>query len=165
MTDYVDHAEIKMGQLLTIGISVVALIRQDTWPLMFLGIVFLLSGTIREISPFSLLYQAVLKPLGLMKSDYRLDNIQPHKFGQLIGALTVALALGLITYGYPLSGWTVVSVLIVLTVVSYAGWCIGCFLYYQLYRLGLGGFFRHAPKDIPVFPGRRPGQERSGGDE
>lgn len=163
MTNHVDHAEIKLGQLLTIGISGVSLILQDTLPLMLLGVVFLLSGSVRGISPFTLLYRWVILPLGLMRSDYRLDNIQPHKFGQLIGALTVAIALGLIEYGYPVAGWGVVVVLILLTVISYAGWCIGCFLYYQMNRLGLRGFFRHAPKDKSVFPGSRP--RREAGDE
>lgn len=159
MSDYVDHAEIKMGQLLTIGISGVALATQQTLPLALLGGVFLLSGSFRGISPFTLLYRWVIQPLRLMRSDYRLDNIQPHKFGQLVGALTVALALGLIGFGYPTAGWGVVAVLIVLTLVSYAGWCIGCFLYYQMNRLGLGGFFRHAQKDKSVFPGMRPRRE------
>ncbi len=94
-----------------------------------------------------------------MRSDYRLDNIQPHKFGQLVGVLTVVMALGLIETGYPIAGWVVVGILIALTAVSYAGWCIGCFLYYQLNRLGLGGFFRYAPKDKGVFPGMRPRRE------
>lgn len=156
MTDYVDHAEIKMGQLLTIGISGVALAMQDTLPLWLLGVVFLLSGSVRGISPFTLLYRWVVQPLCLMKSDYRLDNIQPHKFGQLVGAITVMLALGLIEYGYPTAGWVVVGVLIVFTGISYAGWCVGCFMYFQLNRLGLGGFFRHAQKDKSVFPGMRP---------
>lgn len=156
MTEYVDHAEIKMGQLLTICISGVALGMQDTRPLLLLGIMFLLSGSVRGISPFMLLYRWVIRPLRLMKSDYRLDNIQPHKFGQLVGAITVLIALGLIEYGYPSAGWVVVGILIVLTGISYAGWCVGCFLYYQLNRLGLGGFFRHAQKDKSVFPGMRP---------
>ena len=159
MASYVDHAEIKMGQLLTIGISGVALGMQDTLPLMLLGVVFLLSGSVRSVSPFSLLYQWVVSPLQLMKSDYRLDNIQPHKFGQLIGALTVVIAVGLIEYGYQTAGWIVVGVLIALTAISYAGWCIGCFMYYQLNRLGLRGFFKHAPKDKTVFPGMRPKQD------
>lgn len=162
MTDYVDHAEIKLGQLLTMGLSGIALVMQDTLPLMFLGVAFLLSGSIRSFSPFTLLYRWGVSPLRLMRSDYRLDNIQPHKFGQLIGALTVVIALGLIEYDYLLAGWAVVGVLIVLTAISYAGWCVGCFLYYQFYRLGLGGFFRHAPKDTTVFPGMRP---RRDGDE
>jgi len=162
MGAYVDHAEIKLGQLLTIGLSGVALAIQHIGPLILLGALFLLSGTVRSLSPFTLLYRWVVSPLHLMQSDYRLDNIQPHKFGQLIGALTVVFALILIEYGYPTAGWLVVGVLILLTAISYAGWCVGCFIYYQLNRLGLGGFFRHAPKDNSVFPGMRP--KRDGGE-
>ncbi|MFO7594212.1 MAG: DUF4395 domain-containing protein [Pseudomonadota bacterium] len=156
MTDYVDHAEIKMGQLLTIVLSIAALVLQNTLPMILLGVVFFLSGSIRVLSPFTWLYHGVVRPLRLMRSDYRLDNIQPHKFGQLIGALTVVLAVGLVEVGYTTAGWAVVVVLVLLTAMSYAGWCIGCFLYYRINRLGLGGFFRHAPTDRSVFPGRRP---------
>lgn len=156
MSHHVDHAEIKLGQLLTIALASVALISQTHWPLVFLGITFLLSGTLRALSPFALIYRGFFQPLNIIQSDYRLDNIQPHKFGQLIGALTVLIALGLLQGGYGLAGWGVVAVLILLTVISYAGWCLGCFLYYQFNRLGLGGFFRHAPSDKRVFPGMRP---------
>lgn len=161
MTAYVDHAEIKMGQLITIMLSAVALGLQETLPLILLGVVFLLSGTIRVMSPFTWLYRGVVRPLRLMQSDYRLDNIEPHKFGQLVGALTVVLAVGLIEAGYVPVGWGMVVVLIGLTVVSYAGWCIGCFLYFQLNRLGLKGFFRHAPTDRGVLPGGRPRRDVS----
>jgi len=106
-----------------------------------------------------LVYRYLVKPLRLMKSDYRLDNIQPHSFGQLIGALTVAIAVALLMLGHDVAGWLVVWVLIGLTLVSYKGWCIGCFMYYQLNRFGLGGFFRHAPTDTDVFPGQRPGKQ------
>lgn len=158
MSDYVDHAEIKLGQILTILIASVALLTQNTILLVALGIIFLISGTVRAASPFMLIYRWVIGPYGIMRSDYRLDNIQPHKFGQLVGALTSIIAIGLIQYGAPTAGWIVVAVLILLTVISYAGWCIGCFLYYQMNRLGIGGFFSHAPKDKSVFPGRRPGK-------
>jgi hypothetical protein len=158
MPAHVDHAEIKMGQILTMAISGAALMfRQPLW-LAGLGVIFLLSGTVRSVSPFALLYRWLVRPLGIMKSDYRLDNIQPHKFGQLIGALTVGIALGLLYSGYETAGWIIVAVLIALTAVSYLGWCIGCFLYYQMNRLGMGGFFRYAPTDKSVFPGRRPGK-------
>jgi hypothetical protein len=137
-------------------IAAAALGTQQTLPLMLLCAVFLLSGSIRAVSPFTLLYRWVVSPLHLIRSDYRLDNIQPHKFGQLVGALTVVIALGLIEVGYPMVGWSVVAVLIGLTVTSFSGWCIGCFLYYQLNRLGLRGFFQHAPKDKGVSSGKRP---------
>ncbi|MDH5710535.1 MAG: DUF4395 domain-containing protein [Gammaproteobacteria bacterium] len=156
MSNQVDHAEIKMGQILTIIIAASALVIQEPALLIPLGIIFLLSGTVRKISPFTLLYRYVIRPTGLMRSDYRLDNIQPHKFGQLVGVQTVVIALALIQLGYPLAGWSVVAILIVLTMISYAGWCIGCFIYYQLNSFGLGGFFKHPPTDKSVFMGSRP---------
>lgn len=157
-TNYVDHAEIKMGQILTIAFTATALVLQNTLPLMILGVVCLLSGTVRMLSPFSMLYRWVIKPGGIMKSDYRLDNIQPHKFGQLVGAVTVVISLVCMQLGYPMVGWGIAVVLIILTVVSYAGWCIGCFIYYQLNRIGMGGFFKHSPTDKSKIMGMRPGK-------
>ena len=158
---YVDHAEIKMGQILTMAISATALVLQKPMLLAALGVIFLLSGTVRPLSPFSWLYRGVIRPSGIIKSDYRLDNIQSHKFGQLIGALTVVAALSLIQAGYEVAGWAVVVVLIALTLVSYAGWCIGCYLYYQLNRAGLRGFFKYTPTDKSVGLGMRPGRNQS----
>jgi len=160
----VDHAEIKTGQILTIAMAGAALFLQDPRLLMVLGVIFLFSGTVRQLSPFSWLYRGVVLPLGLLRSDYRLDNIQPHKFGQLVGAFTVLLALGLFYLGYPFATWAVVAALILLTLVSFLGWCIGCFLYYQLNRLGIRGFFRHKPVDSKIFPGRRPPRQSNGKD-
>ena len=131
---------------------------QNPATLMVLALIFLLSGTVRAVSPFSMLYHYIVKPTGLIKSDYRLDNIQPHKFGQLVGVMTVAIAVAFIQFGYPMIGWGVIMVLIALIVVSYAGWYIGCFIYYQLNRLGLGGFFKYSPTDKSVFLGVRPGK-------
>ncbi|MDH5447304.1 MAG: DUF4395 domain-containing protein [Gammaproteobacteria bacterium] len=164
MSNYVDHAEIKLGQLIAIAISVYALLWQDVQSLYVLMLLFLLGGTIRQISPVSLVYRGVVSPLNIMRSDYRLDNIQPHKFGQLVGVLTVALALALIELEYSQVGWLIVGVLILLTLVSYIGWCIGCFMYYQLNRLGLRGFFRHTPTDKTVPVGSRPSKQAGSSD-
>ena len=155
MSHSVDHAEIKLGQLLTIGMAVLAIYTGSTQWLIALGVIFLISGTYRPLSPFVMLYK-IIGPLKLIKSDYRLDNIQPHKFGQLIGALTVLIAVLLIENNLAIAGWGVSWVLIGLTAISFAGWCIGCFMYYQLNRLGLGGFFKHKPTDDSVLPGQRP---------
>lgn len=156
MAAQVDHAEIKLGQILTMVMAIAAFALSDARWLIALGAIFLVTGTARPLSPFVLLYRHVVRPLGIMHSDYRLDNIQPHAFGQIIGALTAALALALLHSGHAIAGWAVVGILTGLTLVSYLGWCIGCFMYYQLNRLGLRGFFRHAPTDRSVIPGQRP---------
>ncbi|HAN56390.1 MAG TPA: hypothetical protein DCQ77_09490 [Betaproteobacteria bacterium] len=156
MSMQVDHAEIKLGQIFTMLLSVAAFVFAKPAYLIVLGGIFLVTAVYRPLSPFVLIYRYAVKPLGLMRSDYRLDNIQPHAFGQFIGAITVMLALALFYMGYYTVGWTIVWVLFALTLISYLGWCVGCFLYYQLYRLGLQGFFRHAPTDSSVRLGQRP---------
>lgn len=156
MAMQVDHAEIKLGQIFTMLMSVIAFVFAEPAYLIVLGGIFLVTGLYRPLSPFVFAYRHIAKPLGLMRSDYRLDNIQPHAFGQIIGAITVALAIALLQMGYGTAGWTIVWILFGLTLVSYLGWCIGCFLYYQLYRLGLHGFFSHAPTDSSAQTGQRP---------
>jgi len=144
MSTPVDQAELKFGQLLTIGFSISAYLFNNINILIILGFIFLLSSSpLRSLSPFMILYQYLIKPLHLIKSDYQLDNLQAHQFGQFIGALTVTLAVSLFYLNMPIAGWTIVFILVLLTAVSYSGWCIGCFLYYQLNRLGLKGFFKH----------------------
>ena len=152
----IDHAEIKLGQIFTMLMSVAAFMFKEPAYLIGLGGIFLVTGLYRPLSPFVFAYRYVAKPLGLMRSDYRLDNIQPHAFGQLIGAITVALAVALLYMGYGIAGWTIVWILFGLTLISFLGWCVGCYLYYQLYRLGLKGFFRHAPTDSAAQSGKRP---------
>lgn len=159
MATQVDHAEIKLGQLLTMAMAALAFALNEPLWLIALGVIFLVTGLIRSLSPFVLLYRYMVKPLNIMHSDYRLDNIQPHAFGQLIGALTVVIALGLYFMEYQIAAWVVVAVLFVLTLVSYLGWCIGCFMYYQLNRQGVKGFFRHKPTDSAVILGQRPGKK------
>lgn len=156
MSAQVDHAEIKLGQIFTMLMSGAAFTLSDPKWLIALGAIFLITGLFRSFSPFVLVYRHVVRPLKIMRSDYRLDNIQPHAFGQLIGAVTVAISVALLYSGYNTAGWIIVLVLVGLTLVSYLGWCIGCFMYYQLNRLGLKGFFRHAPTDDSVTLGQRP---------
>lgn len=155
-TTQVDHAEIKLGQILTMALSLLAFSLSEPRWLIVLGGIFLITAFARPLSPFVLLYRHVVRPLNVMHSDYRLDNIQPHAFGQLIGALTVAIAVLLLQLGFNTAGWIVVWAMVGLTLVSYLGWCIGCFMYYQLNRLGLKGFFGHAPTDDSVVMGQRP---------
>lgn len=103
--------------------------------------IFLTTSMFFEWGPFALLYRFVLKPLGWVKPDLRAGNLQPHRFGQAVGAVSAALVALALYFNYATLGWVLVWVLIALTGISFMGWCIGCFLYYQINRFGLGGFF------------------------
>lgn len=152
----VDHSAIETGQLLSIAMLITALIL-NRWELVgILAVFFLITALINPMGPFVLVYRLLLKPIGVVKPDMRIDNLQPHLFGQAVGAASAAIAAFALYAGYAYAGWILVFVLIVLTAISFKGWCIGCFLYYQLNRMGLRGFFAHKPTDKGVMLGARP---------
>lgn len=152
----VDHAAIKTGQVLSIAVLAAAYILDRWEPVAVLAGIFLITAIAFRYGPFALIYALLLKPLKLVKPDVRIDNAQPHRFGQSVGALTAAAAAFLLYQGHEVAGWLIVWILIGLTLVSFMGWCIGCFIYYQLNRLGLGGFFAYAPTDTGTVLGSRP---------
>ena len=152
----VDHSAIKTGQLLSIAMLITALVL-NRWELVgVLAVIFLITALINPLGPFVLVYRLLLKPIGAVELDMRIDNLQPHLFGQAVGAASAAIAAFALYAGYAYAGWILVFVLIVLTVISFKGWCIGCFLYYQLNRMGLRGFFAHKPTDKGMILGARP---------
>jgi hypothetical protein len=155
-THEVDHSAIKTGQVLAIATLTVAFLFDRWEPVALLAAIFLITSMFFEWGPFALIYRLLLKPLGLVRPDPRTDNPQPHRFGQAVGAASAALAAAALYSGHATLGWTLVWVLIALTAISLMGWCIGCFIYYQLNRFGLGGFFAHAPTDSRVVMGARP---------
>jgi hypothetical protein len=69
------------------------------------------------------------------------DNPEPHRFAQGLGGVFVALAVAALLLGQPLAGWILVWLVIVLAALNlFLNFCAGCFLYYQLNRLGMPGF-------------------------
>lgn len=152
----VDHAAIKTGQILAIATLTGAFILNRWEPVAALAAIFLITAIAWRHGPFILFYRLVFVPLKLVRPDIRHDNIQPHRFGQAVGAASALFAAAALYSGHHTAGWVLVGVLIVLTAVSFMGWCIGCFIYYQLNRLGLGGFFARSPTDGGVPLGARP---------
>lgn len=152
----VDHAAIKTGQIFAIATLIGAFILQRWEPVAALAAIFLITAIAWRYGPFILVYRLALAPLKLVRPDIRHDNIQPHRFGQAVGAASALLAAAVLYSGHLTAGWVLVGILIVLTAISFMGWCIGCFIYYQLNRLGLGGFFARAPTDRGVPLGARP---------
>lgn len=152
----VDHSAIKTGQLLSIVTLLASFILGRWEGVAILAVIFLITALINPLGPFVLVYRLLLKPLGIVKPDMRIDNLQPHLFGQAVGAASAAIAAFALYAGYIYTGWILVWILIALTAISYKGWCIGCFLYYQLNRMGLRGFFGRKPTDKTVALGARP---------
>ncbi len=145
----VDHSALRTNQAFIIGLLVVAFIA-NLWPLVAAVALVMLVGTIiPEAGLFKLFYTKVLKPLKVVRPDVIEDNPEPHLFAQGLGgaflvAGTISLWLGsawLSLTGLTSLGWVLVWIVIALAGLNlFLGFCAGCFVYYQLNRLGVPGF-------------------------
>jgi hypothetical protein len=153
----VDHSALKTNQAVIILFLLVAFIANLTW---LVGIVCLvmLAGSLALKRPgFGFLYTSVLKPAGLVKPDAIKDNREPHIFAQAVGGLFLLASTFSLILGAAVLGWILAWIVIALAALNlFAGFCVGCAMYYWLSQLKVPGFTRSAPSG--TFPGMRPGR-------
>ena len=139
----VDESALKVNQAFIIGLLLLAFVLDSVWLAAFVGGVMLLGTAVPGLSLFKRAYQHLLKPAGLVKPHVITDNPEPHRFAQGFGGVVVALAVIALLAEQPIIGWALVGLVIVLAALNlFLGFCAGCFVYYQLNRLGVPGFAR-----------------------
>ncbi len=143
-TQVVDHSGLKVGQAATILLLVLAFIVQDTLGTLLVAFVALaqwLSGFDLPFAPYKLLYTKLIKPRGWVKPNPQPDHSAPHRFALIVGALFNTVATLALLSGAPALGWGLVWVVIILANLNFwLNFCLGCWMYYQLNKLGIPGF-------------------------
>lgn len=136
----VDHGALRSNQLVIIALSLFAFMAD--LPYLALAVAAVMAGGTLSGKPgFLPLYVRVLRPLGLAKADLLPDNPGPHRFAQGFGSLVMLSGAVALVSGAQLAGWALVWLVVILAALNvFAGFCAGCFLYYQLGRLGVPGF-------------------------
>lgn len=141
MTRKVDQSALKVNQGFIIGLLLLAFVMDAVGLVVFVGGVMLLGTAVPSLSLFKRIYRHILKPMGVVKSNIITDNPEPHRFAQGFGGVVVALAVLSLLVGQAILGWALVGLVVVLAALNlFLGFCAGCFLYYQLNKLGVPGF-------------------------
>ncbi len=134
----VDHMALKVNQVFIIGLLILAFLLDQTWLVAFVGAVMLFGTIWPEAGLFKLVYTRLLRPAGLLKPDPRLDKPHPHLFAQGVGAIFLAVAVLAFAANGVVVGWLLTAIVVVLAAINlFAGFCMGCFFYYQLVRRGV----------------------------
>ncbi len=137
----VDHAAIRVNQAFIIGLLLLAFVLN--WPALaaFVAAVMLLGTLAPDLALFQRIYRDLLKPRGLIRPHVIADNPEPHRFAQGFGGVVVALGALALFGGWTVPGWALIWLVIALAGLNLGvGFCAGCFVYYQLNRLGVPGF-------------------------
>lgn len=139
----VDHSSLKVNQAFIIALLVLAFILGSTWLVVFVAAVMLVGTAVPSLSLFKRVYQHILRPSGVVKPSVIVDNPEPHRFAQGFGGVVLLGAIAALFAGATTLGWALVGLVVVLAALNlFLGFCAGCFVYYQLNKLGVPGFAR-----------------------
>jgi Domain of unknown function (DUF4395) len=141
----VDQSTLKVNQAFVLALLVLGLVL-DSLPLIaFVAVVMLVSTASPDLALFHIIYRDGLRPARLVKPRIVIDNPEPHNFAQGFGGALVTLGLIARMLDYDTLAWSLI-VFVALSALTYLllNFCGGCFIYYQLNRLGVPGF-RHSP--------------------
>lgn len=143
MSRTVDHSALRTNQAFIIGLLGLAFVLNVPWLVGLVSVVMLVGTFVPQAALFKLVYLRGLKPTGLLKPDIIPDNPEPHNFAQGLGGLFTAVSFVALLSGLSGLGWALAGLVIVLAALNlFAGFCAGCFMYYQLHRYNVPGFNR-----------------------
>src|SRR6185436_11209968 len=150
----VDHSALKTNQIIIITLNILAFIFNQWWLVAFVALVMGV-GSALKIPGFGFVYKFILKPRGWMKPDVVDDNPEPHRFSQIVGFVFLIAGSVALFSNLPVLGWTLTWIVIALASLNaFAGFCVGCAVYYWLARLHVPGFGKQPPAG--TFPGMKP---------
>ena len=135
----VDISALKFNQGAIVIFTAVAFVFNIKWLIAFVAVV-LITGTIFPgVGLFKLIYSHIAKQLNLIEPRIVEEDNTPHVFAQGMGGIFLTIAFLLLEFtNQQFIGWTLSLIVLVLAFVNLAlNFCVGCFLYFQLNKLGI----------------------------
>jgi hypothetical protein len=140
-TQLLDHSALKFNQISIITFTLLGFILNQPILPAFAAAVLIAGSINKKFALFKLTYAHIVKPLGLLKPNIVEDSTAPHEFAQLLGGIVLGIGSLLLYTWQPLFGWIFAWIVILLAAANlFLGFCAGCFVYYQLGKLGVPGF-------------------------
>lgn len=134
----VDYSALRTNQALIILFLVLGFLLDQRWLVGFVALVMLVGTIWPQYSLFKLFYTSVLGPAGLIKADIHREEAQPHLFAQALGAIFLLAAVTAFLLGAPIVAWVLSLIVAALAFVNlFFDFCLGCFIFFQLARLGV----------------------------
>lgn len=138
---------LKFSQAWVVALSALAFALQLRWLVAVAAVLLAISALAPAVGPFRLLYRLVVVPAKLIRPRIVEDDPAPHRFAQAVGA-SFLVASTICLFALPEAsavGWGLDLIVFVLATLNLTvGFCAGCFVYYQLGRIGLAPHVRYS---------------------
>lgn len=139
MVKQVDTTAIKFNQAAIISLSLLGFLLNQPYLVLFVGLVMAVGTVWPRAALFKLIYLKFLKANNILAANVINDDPAPHQFAQGVGAIFLLTgSSALLVFNQIVLGWTLAWIVIILAAVNlFFNFCAGCFVYYQLDRVGL----------------------------
>jgi len=137
-----DQSALKFNQLSIVTLTTAGFIFNQPLLAAFTAAVMIGGSLVPALALFKMIYLHVVKPLHLMTPNPIQDSPAPHEFAQLLGGTMLGIASLFLFFVSVPAGWALAWIVIFLALANLLfGFCAGCFVYYQLGKRGVRGFF------------------------
>ena len=142
----VDRTALKFNQGSIAVLLVIAFALNQVWLVVLVGLIMIVGTIVPSAGAFKAVYARLLRPLKILRPEIvEEDNIQ-HQFAQGLGGAVLILASSFLIDGrFPLIGWGLSLLVVVLAMINLTvNFCLGCVLYLRLRRISFfaRAFFR-----------------------
>ena len=132
-----DRTSVRFNQAAIVAFLVVGFLINLPWLVVFVAVVMALGTAYPPAALFQRIYRDILRPAKLLQPDLHDEDAAPHRFAQGMGAGVLILSILAFLAGSAALGWALALLVSALAAVNLVfGFCAGCFVYFQLQRLG-----------------------------
>ena len=142
MEPRVDRNALRFNQSAVVLLTIAGFVLGDQlgrWVVLAVAAVMLLGTAYPPLGLFVQVYRRVAVRSGLLRPNVVVEDPAPHRFAQGMGGSFLALAFVALIAGATVLGWVLAWLVVALALVNLLlGFCMGCFIYFQLGRAGIG---------------------------
>ena len=133
-----DRSALKFNQGSIVVLTAIAFLFSLPWLVAFTAAVMLVGTIFPNAALFKLIYKHIAKPLGIIKPDVVEEDNSPHQFAQGLGGVFLVLSFAALEAKLFVIGWSLALIVLALAFINLTvNFCVGCFIYFQLNKIGL----------------------------
>lgn len=133
-----DSNALKFNETTIITLIALAFVLDLVWLLLILAGILALAAARPQWSLLRVAYQRIILPLGVVRPRVVPGDFAPRRFTQGFAAAVLGLSVVALLGGLTAVGWGLAWLVALLAAVSLFGnFCAGCFVFYQLRRMGI----------------------------
>lgn len=133
-----DSNALKFNETTIITLIALAFVLDLVWLLLILAGILALAAARPQWSLLRVAYQRIILPLGVVRPRVVPGDFAPRRFTQGFAAAVLGLSVVALLGGLTAIGWGLAWLVALLAAVSLFGnFCAGCFVFYQLRRMGI----------------------------